>query len=415
MNYQDMNKMHTVNFDNQMERVLLKLGQLDMLGYLHTLPAENQKKMLDQLATLDLSVLSCQDTKRELHSITPCFTLKREQILEKEDELTAIGTKAIREGKLAAVMLAGGQGSRLGFNQPKGTVNIGVDVPLYIFECQIINLLTVCNQVGCYIPLFIMTSDGNHEETVSFMHNHGCFGYPAEFIWFFKQEQLPVLDVSGNLMLADKDTILTAPNGNGGWYSSLASSGLLKVIKNQGIEWLNVFAVDNVLQQIADPCFFGAVLEKNWKCGAKVVKKKSPDEHVGTLCVEDGSRPTIVEYYEMTDTMRYAKDVKGEYIFNYGVILNYLFRVDQLDNTLDVSLPLHRATKKVNYQTFDGEKREDYACKFETLALDLINLQGECLPFEVSREREFAPIKNKEGPDSIETARELLKLNGYEL
>lgn len=397
--------------NNTVFQYLEELKQKELLAYLSGLPQASYEKMLAQISALDMSVFDTQ-AEAARGEISPCFTMKRESIEEKRELLETLGRNAIREGKIAAVMLAGGLGSRLGFSHPKGTLNIGISKPLYVFECQIKNLLKVCDEVQCWIPLFIMTSEDNHEETVSFIENHGYFGYSPESVWFFKQEQLPVLDEDNNLLLADSDTILTAPNGNGGWYSSLASSELQQVIRDFGIEWLNVFAVDNVLQKIADPLFLGAVIEMNWKCGAKVVKKTSPDERVGTLCTENGTHPTIVEYYEMNDDMRYAKNSDGSYVYDYGVILNYLFRVDQLDGTLNVKLPLHKAHKKMTYLGYDGIPKEGFVNKFETLALDLINLQGECLPFEVIREEEFAPIKNKEGSDSVETAQKLLELNG---
>ena len=196
----------------------------------------------------------------------------------------------------------------------------------------------------------------------------------------------------------------------------MVHSGMIEILKQTEIEWLNVFAVDNVLQRIADPCFIGAVLASGKDCGSKVVAKASPDEKVGVMCLEDG-KPSIVEYYEMTEEMLHQRDAKGNYAYNYGVILNYLFRVKCLDRSVKESLPLHRAFKKIPY--YDGGKTirpdEPNAYKFETLALDLVRMQESCLPFEVDRKKEFAPVKNATGVDSIDTARELLRINGVEL
>ena len=175
-----------------------------------------------------------------------------------------------------------------------------------------------------------------------------------------------------------------------------------------------MFAVDNVLQRIADPCFIGAVIESGKVSGAKVVAKAAPDEKVGVLCLEDG-KPSIVEYYEMTDEMRYRREPDGTLSYNYGVILNYLFHVGQLNNTLSVKLPLHRAFKKIPYMDETGQiirPSEPNAYKFETLALDMVRLQENCLAYEVDRSREFAPVKNKTGIDSVDTARALLRQNG---
>jgi len=295
--------------------------------------------------------------------------------------------------------------------------NIGVNKDLYIFECLINNLLDVVKEAGAWVPLFIMTSADNNKETREFFEAHNYFGYSSDNVWFFVQEQLPTVDTNGKLMLSGKGRIAMAPNGNGGWYASMAKTGMLKIVQNAHIEWLNVFAVDNVLQRIADPCFVGAVIESGKVSGAKVVAKADAEEKVGVLCLEDG-RPSIVEYYEMTDEMLHSREADGTLSYNYGVILNYLFRVDKLNNTLSVKLPLHRAFKKLKYMTNEGEiitPTEPNAYKFETLALDMVKLQDDCLAYEVDRNKEFAPVKNKTGVDSVDTARELLKANGVEL
>ena len=209
------------------------------------------------------------------------------------------------------MLLAGGQGTRLGFDKPKGTFNIGLTRELYIFECLIGNLLEVTKAAGTFVPLFIMTSIDNYDDTRNFFEEHNYFGYDSSFVWFFRQEQLPATDPEGRLLLAGPGKIATAPNGNGGWYVSMEKTGTLNVIRERGIEWLNVFAMDNVLQRIADPCFVGAVIGSGMTSGAKVVAKAAPDEKVGVICLEDG-RPSIVEYYELTEELMAACDVNKD-------------------------------------------------------------------------------------------------------
>ena len=208
-----------------------------------------------------------------------------------------------------------------------------------------------------------------------------------------------------------------SPNGNGGWFSSIVRAGLLEEIKRKGIEWINVFAVDNVLQRIVDPTFLGAVILSGCESGGKVVSKSDPDEKVGVLCIEDG-KPSIVEYYEMTDEMRTRREPDGTLSYNYGVILNYIFNVKKLEKIVDNEMPIHVVKKKIPYMDEKGnvvnpDKPNGY--KFETLVLDMIHMQDSCISYEIVRDREFAPIKNPEGVDSIVTARELLKKNGIEL
>ena len=197
----------------------------------------------------------------------------------------------------------------------------------------------------------------------------------------------------------------------------MVKSGVLKTLKDCRIEWLNVFAVDNVLQRMADPVFIGAVIESGMQSGAKVVSKAAPEERVGVMCLEDG-KPSIVEYYEMTDEMLTSRENDRTLSYNWGVILNYVFRIDKLNEILGMHLPLHRAFKKVKCLDSEGNvitPEEPNAYKFETLVLDMVKLQDSCLAFEVDRKREFAPVKNKEGVDSVDTARERLVFNGVEV
>jgi len=402
---------------HKVSEMLNMMHQEHIVKHLQSLSGEEQLAMVKHIESLDFSVLSEANQEEIRGTFEPLFATTLSDIEQNRERYTETGLQAIRDGKVGAVLLAGGQGSRLGFDHPKGMFKIGIDRELYIFECLINNLLDVVKQVGAWIPLFIMTSVDNNKETREFFEKHNYFGYSDDNVWFFVQEQLPTVDTNGKLMLADNGKIKTAPNGNGGWYASMAKTGMLKIVQNAHIEWLNVFAVDNVLQRIADPCFIGTVIESGKVSGAKVVAKADPEERVGVLCLEDG-RPSIVEYYEMTDEMIHSREADGTLSYNYGVILNYLFRVDKLNQTLSVKLPLHRAFKKIPYMSASSEfikPDEPNAYKFETLALDMVKLQDDCLAYEVDRNKEFAPVKNKTGVDSVDTARELLKLNGVEL
>jgi UDP-N-acetylglucosamine/UDP-N-acetylgalactosamine diphosphorylase len=286
--------------------------------------------------------------------------------------------------------------------------------PLYIFEQLVANLLQVKEEVGAWIPLYIMTSDKNDGQTRAFFAEHDYFGYEKDYVKFFVQEMVAAVDFEGNLLLEAPDSLAMSPNGNGGWFQSLLGAGLDADLKEKGVEWLNVFAVDNVLQRIADPVFVGATVLSGCVSGAKVVQKVSPDERVGALCLEDG-KPSIVEYYELTDEMAHATNENGSLLYGFGVILNYLFSVEKLLEIVRTNLPLHIVEKKVPYLDEQGvlqKPTEPNAYKFETLILDMIYMMDDCLAFEVEREREFAPVKNATGTDSVESARQLLRENG---
>ncbi|MBR0119574.1 MAG: UTP--glucose-1-phosphate uridylyltransferase, partial [Eubacterium sp.] len=331
--------------------------------------------------------------------------------------LKEIGINAIKEGKTAALLLAGGMGTRLGSDNPKGMYNIGITKEVFIFQRIIENLLDVVNEAGATPRLFIMTSDKNNDATIAFLKEKNYFGYPADRVNFFKQDMAPACDYNGKLYMEGKGKLATSPNGNAGWYSSMIKAGLDKIIEDEGIEWVNVFAVDNVLQRICDPAFVGATIDAGVEVGAKVVKKAAPDEKVGVICLEDG-RPSIVEYYELSQEMMDAKDDKGDPAYNFGVILNYLFKVSALNRIAKEQTMLHVVEKKIPYIDESGElvkPTEPNGYKFEQLVLDLIHMLDSCLSYEVIRENEFAPIKNATGVDSVESARELCKKNGIEL
>ena len=396
---------------------LEKYGQEHVLKYYEELSGAEKDALLVQIEETDMSILAACRNKEALAKkgvITPLAAMELDEIEANRDSFYQTGLTAIKEGKVGALLLAGGMGTRLGSDDPKGMYNVGITRELYIFECLINNLMDVVKLADSWIHLFIMTSDKNNDATIKFLTEKEFFGYNKEYVHFFKQEMAAATDYEGKIYLEEKGKLSTSPNGNGGWFSSLKNAGLLDLVKSEGIAWLNVFAVDNVCQRIADPVFVGATIERNCVVGSKVVRKNAPDEKVGVMCLEDG-RPSIVEYYELTEELMNAKDAKGEPAYNFGVILNYLFKVEELEKLLDGSLPLHIVEKKIPYLNEAGElvkPEEPNGYKFESLVLDMIHQLDSCLPFEVVRNKEFAPIKNRTGVDSVESARELLKENG---
>ena len=395
------------------------IGQEHVFKYYDELSAEGKAALIKQVEETDFSVLGKIDkgAGSDRGKFSPLAAMQLPEIEARKQELHDAGVKAIKEGKTAALLLAGGMGTRLGSDNPKGMYDIGLTKPVYIFERIISNLLDVVKETDTWIRLFIMTSEKNHEATVKFLREKNFFGYKEDRIVFFKQDMAPACDFNGKLYMEGKDRISTSPNGNAGWYSSMVRAGLDKILTDEGIEWIDIFAVDNVLQRICDPCFVGATVLANVSVGAKVVRKAAPDEAVGVICLEDG-RPSIVEYYELSEEMMNAKDANGEPAYNSGVILNYLFRTSELAGVTDDRMPLHVVKKKIPYIDENGapvKPTSPNGFKFEQLVLDMIHQLSTCLPYEVIREHEFAPIKNPTGIDSVESARELLKKNGVEL
>ena len=369
--------------NTQIENKIKASNQKYLSGLIGKVLPDRLEKQLEELDWSYLDLIHGGSQKRG--TFAPLGAMELDEIAAKKEIFKEEGLKAIRACKVGAILLAGGQGTRLGFDKAKG--------------------------------MFIMTSEKNDAQTRAFFEEHAYFGYNKDFVKFFVQAMAPAVDFDGNFLIEAEDSLALSPNGNGGWFTSFLRSGLDADMKARGIAWLNVFAVDNVLQQIADPVFIGATILSGRVSGSKVVRKADPHERVGALCLEDG-KPSIVEYYELTREMAEATDEKGSLLYGFGVILNYIFRVDKLLEIADRKLPIHVVEKKVPYINEAGEfvkPEEPNAYKFEELILDMVYMMDNCLPFEVEREKEFAPVKNASGVDSVDTARELLKKNGIEI
>ncbi|MBP5773086.1 MAG: UDPGP type 1 family protein [Eubacterium sp.] len=406
---------------NEAKELLEKNNQSHLLEYFDELNDDQKENLLKQISEIDfdlIKLIESADTPDERGVITPLDAeVSIKEIEENADKFRAKGIEAIKEGKVAALLLAGGMGTRLGSDKPKGMYNIGETKDVFIFEMLIRNLMDVVDEVGVWVPLYIMTSEKNDKDTREFFEEKNYFGYNKDYVKFFKQEMAPACDFNGKIYLERKDRISTSPNGNGGWFISFNKAGLLEEAKAKGIEYINLFAVDNVCQRMVDPLFVGAMLDGGYVSASKVVSKAAPEEKVGVLCLEDG-KPSIVEYYELTEEMRYETLPDGSLAYKDGVILNYLFSIKSLEENMNNNLVTHVVKKKIECLDENGnavKPETENGYKFETLVLDMIHDMDNCLAYEVVREKEFAPIKNKTGVDSVDTAKELLKKNGVEL
>ena len=401
------------------EKILSEKSQLHVLKDFDNLSEEKKTEFLKQIENInwaDISMIG-KETAIPRGKFTVPAAVSIEEIEASKDKFLKAGIESIKKGEVAAVLLAGGMGTRLGFDLPKGCFNVGTSHELFIFECLINNLMDVVKQCDTYIPLYIMTSEKNDGATQDFFEKHNYFGYNKDYVKFFIQDMACAVDYKGKLLLEEKGRLATSPNGNGGWFTSMVKAGLDKDLHKRNVKWINIFAVDNVCQRIADPVFVGATILGNYECGSKVVRKVEPNEKMGLLCLEDGM-PSIVEYYEMSKEMSEARAEDGSLLYKYGVILNYLFSLDKLEEIVNNKLAVHVVEKKIPYINEKGEAispTEPNGYKFELLVLDMIHMMKNNLAFEVVREREFAPIKNLHGVDSVDSARELLVKNGVKL
>ena len=305
--------------------------------------------------------------------------------------------------------MAGGQGTRLGYVAPKGTFKIGGGVDKSLFEALSDTIKDAKNKFDTTIPWYIMTSRENNDATEKFFEKNDFFGLPYEDIKFFKQGELPMLNTDGKLMLDEAGLIKLAADGHGGVFESLVKNGYLEDMKKRGIEWIFISGVDNVLAGLVDPIAVGlAVSEGNLATGKSVVKR-SPDENVGVFCKRNG-KPYVIEYTEITDEMANAKNEDGELIYGESHILTNLFNIKALENIAKNKLPYHKAFKKAKYMDDNGEivvPEKPNAYKYEAFIFDAFESLDDMSVLRVKREDEFAPLKNADGEDSPNTARQL--------
>lgn len=388
---------------------LKKNDQLHLLDYYDKLSNQEQEELLNQIADIDFSIFDNLYNNKSLSRIDDIKVLKIKDIDIDKAGYEKIGLDMIKRGKVGSVILAGGMGTRLGVSYPKGMYDIGINKSKYIFECLFDNILEIVRKMDIWLEIFIMTSENNHKQTVDFLEEHNYFGYKKEYVHFFVQKTFVTTDFDGKILMENESKLALSPNGNGGWYKSLFESDIYEIVKQNKIEWLNVVSVDNVLQKIFDPCFIGATIDSKCNVGTKVVEKLA-GENVGVVCRVDNT-PSVIEYYEI-EKMGIDSQLKEK--LRYGVTLNYLFNVNKLNEIKDINMPIHRVKKKIKHMN-DRNPSEVNGYKYETLATDLVSLLEKCLPYEVEREDEFAPIKNLVGKDSVESARELLRKNGVEI
>lgn len=398
------------------QKKLQKYGQEQVLNRYKYLSDEKKERLINQIKNIDFDQIrelfdithkSVKKIDGEISSIN--FVDKSKLSKEEYEKYYNIGSKIIKDGKYAVVTMAGGQGTRLGYVAPKGTFKIGGGVDKSLFEALSDTIKDAKNKFDTTIPWYIMTSRENNDATEKFFEKNDFFGLPYEDIKFFKQGELPMLNTDGKLMLDEAGLIKLAADGHGGVFESLVKNGYLEDMKKRGIEWIFISGVDNVLAGLVDPIAVGlAVSEGNLATGKSVVKR-SPDENVGVFCKRNG-KPYVIEYTEITDEMANAKNEDGELIYGESHILTNLFNIKALENIAKNKLPYHKAFKKAKYMDDNGEivvPEKPNAYKYEAFIFDAFESLDDMSVLRVKREDEFAPLKNADGEDSPNTARQL--------
>ncbi len=408
----------------EIKRTLKKHNQEHLLNFYENLNEEKKEMLLNQIENIDFDLMDdlYKETKKQNFlkkddKIEPIEYLDKYKLNDMYKYYENIGKKAIEEGKLAVVTMAGGQGTRLGHNGPKGTYDIGLDSHKSLFELLCDSIKEKNKKYNITIPWFIMTSKENNEATIQFFEKNKFFGYEKnKNIFFFMQGELPMIDTEGKILINEDGLIKLAANGHGGIYEALVKNGMTEKMKQNGIEWVFIGGVDNCLVKMVDPVLMGIAIDKKVTAAGKSVVKANPKEKVGVFCKKNG-RPNVIEYTEISEEMAEQVDDNGQLLYGESHILCNLFSVSAIERMGRDPLPYHSAFKKATYIDVKGNKvvpETPNAYKFEAFLFDAFGELDDMAILRVKREEEFAPVKNATGVDSPETARELYK-NFYKL
>lgn len=404
---------------DQLEQQLTAAGQEHLVQHLRKLPAAQKKKLLAQLADVDLELLrrlSAQaeasvDYQQLAAQAEPprAFRLPPAKNPWNLAQALAAGRAALDSGQVGVMLVAGGQGSRLGFEHPKGMFPIGPVSGASLYKILCSGVLAASKRHNQPVPLYVMTSPATHEETEAYLKLHKRFGLPTKDVKLFMQGMLPAVDAtSGKLLLGSPEDLALSPDGHGGLLGALAKQRLLEDAEHRGLRYLYYLQVDNPLVQIGDPEFLGYHILSGSEMSTQVIAKRSPTERVGNV-VTIGENAQIIEYSDLPAELADRKTTEGEPIFWAGSIAVHVIDVAFLRRVADSpdGLPFHRAHKKVSY--FDPATDEQVlpekpnAFKFERFIFDLLPLASEAVVMEVDREAIFAPVKNADEPGALDT------------
>jgi UDP-N-acetylglucosamine/UDP-N-acetylgalactosamine diphosphorylase len=401
---------------------LTEHGQQHLLAFWEHLDEGQRGQLLDDLDQIDLALcrpLIASHVRGEDHA--PCPTrieppnalpaVPHAGLAGRYDAARRLGEQALREGRVAAFMVAGGQGTRLGYDGPKGAYAISPVRQAPLFGLFAEGILGTGRRYGHLPRWYIMTSEANHDATVGFFAEHGYFGLPSDEVVFFQQRLMPAFLPDGRIALSERHRVALSPDGHGGSLRALAESGALADMGARGVDTISYFQVDNPLVRVLDPLFIGLHLESGSEMSSKAVAKAHDHERVGVFGEVDG-RLGVIEYSDLPDALATARNPDGSRRFEAGSIAVHVLSrgfVERLTaRDAAVKLPWHRAEKKV--PTVDDEGRRvnptsPNAVKLEMFVFDAVPLARNPLVLFTTRGEEFSPVKNAEGDDSPATCR----------
>lgn len=406
--------MSSVPYD--LEEKLKQHGQEHVLAFWDRLNDAERRQLVQQLQAINLEQLGQlyqQGAKSfELPAEEKIAPVPVDRLGDSRED-RYLGEQALRLGEVAALVVAGGQGTRLGFDKPKGMYPIGPVSNKSLFQIHAEKVLALRRRFHKGIPLLVMTSDATHADTEAYFKEQNFFGMPTGEVVFFQQGTMPALDVAtGKLLMEAPGKVFAGPNGHGGTLTALASSGLLDQFNRRGIKQIFYFQVDNPLVKICDPAFLSHHIAINAEVSSKVVPKRTPTDKLGNLVQVDG-RCSIIEYSDLPEKMATSTDAQGKLRFAAGSPAIHIFSVSFLERITQGQgkLPFHVAKKKVPYIDTQGnpvQPEKENAYKFEMFIFDALPLADRWTVVETTREEEFEPLKNLVGADSPETAKQAI-------
>ena len=384
-------------------------GQTHLLDAIKKCPEDKRDDFIKEINSIDWSSLKNVFTPVDMTSakiqMSEVISLKDRDLMA--DDLKLIGKKAYENGQVGVLLVAGGQGTRLGYNGPKGCFQTLQISQKTLYQIHAEKIIYASKKYGKTIPFLIMTSPHTDSETKAFFKENNYFGIKESDVFFFCQSMTATLDLNGKALLKSDSELLKNPDGHGGCYTAFMKSGALEYLEKRGIKTLVYIQVDNILAPIDDTVLVGLQESRNADIVTKVLRKASPQEKVGHLVCVNG-KDQIVEYVDVTKEQLELKDENGELIFNWGSPAMHAFSLDffrRLKNE-KVFLPFHQS-KKIVKAYRDGVVQDTEAYKHEKFIFDLLPLANRHIGLEIKREDEFSPIKNISGVDSIDTALEL--------
>lgn len=394
-----------------------KFGQAHVFDHWDQLDEQGRERLVGDLSGVDYELMArlsamvaSGDQVAEAPELTPpeLFPLQRDSELEARAEAAAeLGAEHLAAGKVGFMIVAGGQGSRLGYDGPKGCFELGPLTDRSLFAYHAARLRAAGARHGFEPVWYVMTSPINAAATRAFFETREHFGLRPENVFFFSQAMLPALDLEGRLLLASPGELFLAPNGHGGSLSALAESGALEDMRTRGIETISYFQVDNPLARPGDPLFLGLHRHARAGMSSKVVSKRDAHEKVGVIGGVNG-RLGCIEYSDLSAELRDARDAEGNLVFRAGNIALHSLEVDFVRGLTQggkLKLPWHIARKRMSVLGKDGVRVEVDGVKFESFVFDALAETQSSVTLEVARQHEFSPVKNKEGADSADSCR----------